>query len=463
MKTTLLFTIVIAALTGCAVGPDYVKPSVETPAAFKEAPSNWKLAEPQDLAPRGKWWEAYGDPVLNHLEEQVNISNQTIQQAEAQYRQAEALTQGARAGFYPTLGNSTSAARSGNSSGVSNKDSLTLNASWEPDVWGKIRRSMEANDASAQASAADLAAARLSVQATLAQNYFQLRVTDVQKDLLERSVAAYEKSLQMSRNKYAVGVVGRSDVAQAETQLKATQASATDLDLTRSQLEHAIAVLAGHAPANFSLPAAPFTAKLPVTPGAVPSSLLERRPDIASAERKAAAANAQIGVAKAAYFPDLTLSASGGFIASSFAHWLTVPNRIWSLGPALAETLFDGGLRESKSKQAVAAYDASVAGYRQTVLIAFQDVEDNLAALRVLQQETDLQNAAVASAQESERLALNQYKAGTVDYLSVVLAQTAALSNQRTALQLIGRQYSASVLLIKALGGGWSTGQPQPK
>jgi NodT family efflux transporter outer membrane factor (OMF) lipoprotein len=446
----------VATLTGCAIGPDYVKPSVETPAAFKEAPSNWKLAEPQDLAPRGQWWQVFGDPVLNGLLEQVEVSNQNIKQAEAQYRQAEALVQGARSSLFPSVGSDVSAARSGSSAGVGNKFNLNLNASWEPDIWGKIRRTVEANQSGAEASAADLAAAKLSAQASVAQNYFQLRVADLQRELFQRTVEGYQKSLQMSRNKYAVGVVGRSDVAQAETQLKATQAQAVDLELQRAQLEHAIAVLIGKAPANFSLPAAPFAVKLPAIPGALPSRLLERRPDIAAAERRAAAANAQIGVAKAAYFPDLTLSASGGFVASSFAHWLSVPNRIWSLGPALVATLFDGGLRASKTKQAEAGYDATVANYRQTVLAAFQEVEDNLAALRILEQEAALQDAAVASAQESERLALNQYQAGTVDYLQVVSAQTAALSNQRSAAQLSARQLAASVLLVKALGGGWN-------
>jgi NodT family efflux transporter outer membrane factor (OMF) lipoprotein len=458
MKQILLLALA-ATLTGCAIGPDYVKPSVETPAVFKEAPSNWKLAEPQDLAPRGQWWQVFGDPVLNGLLEQVEVSNQNIKQAEAQYRQAEALVQGARAGLFPSMGADVSATRSGSSAGVGNKFSLNLNAGWEPDIWGKIRRTVEANQSGAEASAADLAAAKLSAQASVAQNYFQLRVADLQRELFQRTVEGYQKSLQMSRNKYAVGVVGRSDVAQAETQLKATQAQAVDLELQRAQLEHAIAVLIGKAPANFSLPAAPFTAKLPAIPGALPSRLLERRPDIAAAERRAAAANAEIGVAKAAYFPDLTLSASGGFVASSFAHWLSVPNRIWSLGPALVATLFDGGLRASKTKQAEAGYDATVANYRQTVLAAFQEVEDNLAALRILEQEAALQDAAVLAAQESERLALNQYQAGTVDYLQVVSAQTAALSNQRSAAQLTARQLAASVLLVKALGGGWNASE----
>lgn len=465
MKPTrsLLSLLLATVLAGCAAGPDYVLPTVATPAAFKEAPGNWKQAEPQDLAPRGNWWEAFGNPELNGLEAQVNISNQTLKQAEAQYRQAQALAQAARAGFFPTIGTDAAASRSrsrgtaGSNGAVGNSDSLSLTASWEPDIWGRVRRSVEANTASAQASEADLAAARLSTQATLAQDYFALRVTDVQKDLLDKSVAAYQKSLDIAQNRYNAGVATRGDVAQAQTQLKSTQAQAVDLGVQRSQLEHAIAVLTGKAPADFSLPTAAFKAKQPVIPGVLPSQLLERRPDIAAAERHAAAANAQIGVARAAWFPNLSLGGSAGYAGASFAHLITTPNLIWSVGPTLAETLFDGGLRSAQNSQAEAAYDAAVAGYRQTVLAAFQDVEDNLAALRVLVQEVELQNQAVAAAQESERLALNQYKAGTADYLTVVSTQTAALSNQRSALQLIGRQYTASVQLIKALGGGWST------
>jgi NodT family efflux transporter outer membrane factor (OMF) lipoprotein len=450
-------------LAGCAVGPDYVRPTVQAPAAFKEAPGNWKLAEPQDLAPRGNWWEAFGDPVLNGLEAQVNISNQTLKQAEAQYRQAQALAQQAGAAFYPTVGVSTAATRSrshgtgaGTGGTIADNYSLTLNASWEPDIWGRVRRSAEAGNASAEASAADLAAARLSTQATLAQDYFALRVADAQKELLAKSVAAYEKSRQIAQNRYNAGVATPADVAQAETQLKSTQAQLVDLDVQRSQLEHAIAVLTGKPPAEFSLAPAAFQPQQPAIPGALPSQLLERRPDIAAAERRAAAANAQIGVARAAWFPSLSLGGSAGYAGASFAHLISAPNLIWSVGPALAETLFDGGLRSAQNKQAEAAYDAAVANYRQTVLTAFQDVEDNLAALRVLAQELELQNQAVAAAQRAEQLAFNQYKAGTADYLNVVSTQTAALSNQRSALQLAGRQYSASVLLIKALGGGWS-------
>lgn len=445
-------------LAACAVGPDYVRPGVEAPAAYKES-GNWKVGEPRDHLSRGKWWEIFNDPKLNALEEQVNISNQNVHVAEAQFRQAQALAQGARAGYFPVVSGSLSSNRSHAPSGTgttATNHSLSLNASWEADVWGRVGRLVEANEAGAQASAADLESVRLSAQATLAQDYFLLRVSDAQKRLLDDTVAAYEKSLALTKNRYAAGIATRVDVVQAEAQLKTTQAQAIDLGVQRAQLEHAIALLVGKPPSIFSIEPAPLVASFPATPVGIPSELLERRPDIAAAERRVAAANAQIGVAKSAFFPSLTLSASGGYASSSLANWLTLPNRFWSVGPAIAQALFDGGLRKAQSEQATAAYDASVASYRQTVLGGFQEVEDNLAALRILEQEAEVQGEAVQAARQSVALTTNQYQAGTVSYLNVVTVQATALANERTAADILGRRRTASVLLVKALGGGWN-------
>lgn len=465
-KTLLAATAAALFLNACVVGPDYVRPSTVEPVAFKEN-KDWKTATPKDQELRGNWWEIYQDPQLNSLVEQVNISNQNLVQAEAQFRQAAALVQSARAAYLPTVSASVSATRSGggrNSSNlssvsgngsVSNSFSLGPSVSWEPDLWGRISRTVEANQATAQASAADLQATRLSAQATLAQDYLQLRVLDAQQKLLDDTVAAYQKSFQLTQNQYAVGVVAKSDVIQAQTQLKGAQAQALDNGVLRAQLEHAIAMLTGQPASTFSIAPTTMVAVLPAIPVGIPSTLLERRPDISGAERRAAAANAQIGVAKAAYFPNLTLSASGGFQSSSFANWLTVPNRIWSLGPALAATLFDGGARRAQSDQAIAGFDASVAAYKQTVLTGFQEVEDNLAALRILEQEATVQDETVKSARLAVELILNQYKSGLVNYTSVATVQATALSAERSALDIQNRRLSASVLLIKALGGGW--------
>lgn len=450
----LLALAVLAALGACAVGPDYVKPAIDMPTAYKEN-TNWKTAEPADALPRGKWWSIYADPGLDGLMSQVASANQNVLVALAQYRQAQAAAQAARAGFFPTVAGDVSVGRARSKGSIANSHALTLDASWEPDLWGSVSRSVEANDATVQSDAALLAAAQLSAEATLAQDYFQLRITDQTITLQTNTVAAYTRSLKITQDQFAAGIVTRADVAQAQTQLKNAEASLTDLGVTRAQLEHAIAILVGKAPAAFSLAPASFVARLPEVPVGMPSTLLERRPDVAAAERKAAAANAQIGVARAAYFPNLTLSAAGGFQNSNFSDWFSVPSRTWSLGAALAETLFDGGLRDAKSKQAVAAYDVTVAQYRQTVLGAMQEVEDNLAALRILADETVQQNDAVTAAREAERLALNQYKAGIVNYTSVVSTQAATNSSERAALQLLGRRYAASVLLVKALGGGW--------
>lgn len=482
MTTLALAALLAAQLSGCAVGPDYVRPAIELPQAYKEQ-GPWKVATPSQVDGSLRWWEAYGDPLLNELISQAGSANQSIAQAEAQYRQAQASAAIARASLWPTIGASAGASRGQtNTNGVqrlADTYSVGLNASWEADIWGRIRRGSEAGDATAQASAASLAAARLSIQATLAQDYLQLRVTDLQKDLYQRTVAAYTRSLQLSTHQYEAGTALRSDVAQAETQLRAAQAQLIDLDATRNQLEHAIAILVGKAPAVFSI--APWAmagkdeaaaidanahqlqASLPVTPAGLPSELLERRPDIANAERLAAAANANIGVARAAYFPTLTLSAGGGYNSVGFGQLFDTPSRVWSLGSALAATLFDGGARSARNDQAVAAYDAAAAQYKQTVLGGLQEVEDNLSTLRVLDQESAVQAQAVRAAQLAERLALSQYQAGTVTYLSVVTTQATSLTNQRSAITLLGRQLVASVALIKATGGGWQAPpQPQP-
>ncbi|MGJ7607568.1 efflux transporter outer membrane subunit [Variovorax sp. LT1R20] len=464
-------------LAGCAVGPDYVRPSMDLPVAYKET-GPWKTATPQLIDASHPWWEAYGDTTLSALVVQANAANQNIRVAEAQYREAQAIAAAAHAGFFPTVGLDAGANRAQtNSTGAIKRattDTLGLTASWEPDLWGAVRRSVEAGNSDAEASADDLAGARLSIQTTLAQDYLQIRVIDLQRDLYASTTAAYAKALELTQHQYAAGTVLRSDVALAESQLKTAEAQAVDLEAQRSQLEHAVAVLTGQAPASFTLAPLPSSAqttaaslsstdalrvKLPVTPAGLPSELLERRPDIAGAERRVQAANANIGVAKAAYYPQIVLSASGGFSAGNLASLFNTPSRVWSLGAALAQTVFDGGLRKAHTDQAVATYDASVAQYKQTVLGGFQQVEDNLATLRVLDRESALQAQAVQASQLAERLALSQYRAGTATYLSVVTAQQLSLTNQRTAAQVLGRQLAASVSLIAATGGGWTAAE----
>ena len=449
-----------ALLGACAAGPEYVRPSVVVPAAYKEA-GDWKIAQPRDTLKRGKWWEIFGDAQLDDLAAQIDISNQNVRIAEARFRQARALVQSARAGLFPDVTGRGSVTRSGSPSGATRSSGPTttydvsIDAGWEVDLWGRVRNTVESNTAGAEASASDLAAVRLSAQAELALDYFQLRVLDGQRQLLESSVAAFRKSLDLTRNRYAAGVAGKVDVVQAETQLKSTQAQAIDIGVQRAQLEHAIAILIGRPPAEFALAPIPLNLALPAIPLSVPSELLERRPDIAAAERRVAAANAQVGVAKAAFFPALTLSATAGFQSSSFAQWLTVPSRFWAVGPAIAQSIFDAGLRRALTDQAIAVYDANVAAYRQTVLSGFQEVEDNLAALHTLEQEARVQADAVETSRQAVELTLNQYKAGTVNYLNVVAVQTAQLINERTATSILGRRLTAAVTLVKALGGGW--------
>lgn len=475
-KTRLLLSLlppILFGLAGCMVGPDYVRPDVATPAAFKEAGAEtppagpWKTAEPQDDRPRGDWWTIYGDGELDALVGQVAAANQNVVAAAAQYRQALALVDSARAAGYPSLSTGFSGSRG---QGVSNSSStvnptanapittstrLSFSASWEADVWGRIGRNVEANEASALASAADLRAALLSAQATLVQTYCQLRVNDEQQSLLRRTAEAYARSLEITRNRYQAGVAGKVDVAQAETQLNNTRAQLVDLGIQRAQYEHAIAVLIGQPPASFSLPPREGLPSLPAIPPAVPSTLLERRPDIAGAERRMAAANAQIGVAQAAFFPALTLTGNGGWQNTGINDLISLPHRFWSLAPALALTLFDAGARSAQKASAVAAYDKSVASYRQTVLAAFQEVEDNLAALRQLAEEATVQAAATHAAREALELTENQYNAGTVSYLNVVVIRAQALSAERSSLDVEGRRLAASAALLKALGGNW--------
>lgn len=463
----LLPVLLSLALTGCAAGPDYQRPAMEIPAAYKEA-GQWKPAEPRDQQARGPWWEIYGDADLNALVAQVTLANQNVQAAAAQYRQALTALGAARASYVPSVSGNLSASRGQGTSAsttgsatvtpgapIRDTDRLALSVSWELDLWGRIGRNVEANEAAAQAGAADLQAAQLSAQATLVQTYLQLRVNDAQQHLLEQTVAAYRRSLEITQHRYAAGVAGRVDVAQAETQLQSTQAQLVDLGAQRAQLEHAIAVLIGKTPAEFALQATHTLPALPPLPASLPSALLERRPDIAAAERRMAAANAQIGIAQAAFFPALTLGTSLGYQNNSFSQLLTQPNRFWSLGPSLALTLFDGGARTAQTEGAIAAYDKSVAGYRQTALTAFQEVEDNLAALRILADEAVLQDAAARSAAESLALTENQYRAGTVSYLNIVSTQAAALGAARSQLDIAGRRLLASALLMKALGGDW--------
>jgi NodT family efflux transporter outer membrane factor (OMF) lipoprotein len=456
-----MLAVICLFVAACTVGPDYKRPSAWAPAIYKEWPG-WKVAQPKDEVLRGAWWELFQDPRLNALAELVDISNQTLAAAEAQVRQARAVVQAARASYFPTLsvGADVTRARTSANSGTGPSTTLSqynlpMDASWELDLWGRVRRNVESQRANAQASVADLESLRLSAQATLAQSYFALRVQDTQRQLLEATVATYQRSLAIVQNRYAVGVASRADVAQAETQLKSTQAQLVDVGVQRAQLEHAIAVLIGAPVSTFSIPFEPLTVSLPAIPVGVPSELLERRPDIAGAERRVAAANAQIGVAEAAFYPSVTLSGTLGLVSTAFGDWFSLPSRVWALGAAISETVFDGGLRKAVTEEARAAYDATVASYRQSVLTAFQDVEDNLAALRILEDEARVQDEAVHAARQALTVVLNQYQAGTLSYLDVVVTQTTALANERAAVDIYGRRMTAAVLLIKALGGGW--------
>ena len=456
----------VLILSACSLAPTYNRPTIDVPATYKEA-EGWKTAQPRDDIRRGNWWEIFGDPQLNALIERIDLSNQNILFAEAQYRQARSLVQQSRASLFPSLTGSADVTRVGAGSGTSslrgsgpaNTYSVAVDASWEVDLWGRLRNTVSSNLAGAQASAADIESARLSAQSELASNYFQLRSLDAQRQILDDSVAAYQKSLDVTRNRYAAGVAGKVDVVQGETQLKSTQAQAVYIGVQRAQFEHAIAVLVGKAPADFSIPPTPLTAGVPAIPLSLPSELLERRPDIAAAERRVAAANERIGVAKAAFFPALTLSGSAGFQSNTLGNLISAATHFWSIGPSIAQSIFDAGLRRALTEQAIAFYDANVAAYRQTVLTSFQEVEDNLAALQILEQEAIVQEQAVQAARQSLDLTINQYKAGTVSYLNVVIVQTATLNNERTLVGIHGRQLTSAVTLVKALGGGWNASQ----
>jgi NodT family efflux transporter outer membrane factor (OMF) lipoprotein len=463
-------------LTGCMVGPKYVKPSVPLAPEYKEAgpnadaykeSSDWRAAQPADTAQRGQWWTIFGDPELNVLEPRIAAENQDLKVAEARFREARALIRYNRASLAPTVGAAPfaggvresanrpyfNAAKTNN--GVSDIQ-LPLDLNYEIDLWGRIRRSVNASREEAQASAGDLQTALLSLQAELAVDYFEARTADAQEKLLNDTVKDYEEAYRITNNRFEGGVSPQSDVDQAKTQLEAARVQARDITLSRAQFEHAIAVLAGQPPASFTFPTEPLDARPPVIPPGLPSELLERRPDIAAAERRVAEANDRIGIARAAFFPTLSLSAVGGFEGSSLLNLFSASSYMWAIGPTLSQTLFDAGRRRAVAEGASASYDESVANYRQTTLTAFQQVEDNLVALRVLQQEAEHQHQATQAAQSAQQIFNNRYVGGIDTYLQVVTAQTTALTNERNDIDIMRRQMDASVLLIKALGGGWN-------
>ncbi|HEY6333934.1 MAG TPA: efflux transporter outer membrane subunit [Blastocatellia bacterium] len=477
MKRFLLCILCLGAfiIAGCTVGPKYKKPSVPMTPAYKEPPPDsfkegqgWKTAQPGDDKIKGKWWELFGDPRLNELEDELTVSNQNLRIAQDRFIQARAQIRFNRASLYPTISTSPSISSlrdSANKPYFTSATSATgdfvlpFDLSYEVDLWGRIRRTVTAAREEAQATAADLETASLSLHAELAMDYFELRSADAQKQLLDDTLKAYADTLKLAETRYEGGVAPKADVAQARTQLEQTQVQDTDTGVQRAEFEHAIAVLIGKPPAAFGLAEAPLDLKPPVIPVGVPSELLERRPDIASAERRTAEANEQIGIAKASYYPTVTLSATGGFEGTSILNWLTWPSRFWAVGPQMLETIFDAGRRRAVSEQALAGYDAEVATYRQTTLSAFQDVEDNLAALRILSVEADQQKEAVDSAKESLQLAMNRYTGGLDNYLTVLAAQAIALFNERNEVDIQRRRMDASVLLIKAVGGGWDVSQ----
>ncbi|MFI5357820.1 MAG: efflux transporter outer membrane subunit [Opitutales bacterium] len=458
--------LLLALLAGCAIGPDYQRPSVAAP-AFKST-DHWQPAAPTAELPRGKWWEAFGDPVLNGLEDRVEVSSNTLAIAQAQYQQVLDSVASVYSALYPALDVTGSADRSraagknGVPGQIQNNFGAGLAASWELDLWGTVRRGLEAGRATAEASAADLESARLSLHATLAQTYFSLRVADTQVELYARTVADYEKSLQITRNRYAQGVDTRGDVASAEAQLKTAQAQAIDLQLTRLQLEHALAVILGVPPADFSLAPASLTLTPPPAPALIPSQQLERRPDIAGAERRLAAASAGIGIAQGGYFPQISLTGSAGYQGNVLRNLFSAPNEIWAVGGSFAAPLFNAGKTGAQVAQARAAYDQGLATYRQTVLAAFQEVEDNLAATIYLAGEAAVQDEAVVAARLATTIARNQYAAGTVTYLDVITAQTTQLDAERTAVQLLGRRLTSSLTLLKAAGGDWRQATAKP-
>jgi len=473
MRSLVFSLVVVSACStvGCVMGPKYVVPTSAAPVAFKEGlPPNfkeapgWKEGAPKDDMHRGKWWELFGDPQLNALEEQIDINNQTLAGAEAQVRGARAAIRVAHSGLYPTLSGGATVTGNGSSGSVYGSRGAaqyallalpSASASWEPDLWGQVHQQINNAVANAQAMSANLENVRLTVQSEVASDYFLMRGLDGQKQLLDTTTEAYQKALQLTVNRYNQGVASQVDVAQAQTQLAQTQAQSTDTGVQRQQLEHAIAILIGKAPTDLTIPVAPISVNPPAVPGVVPSELLERRPDIANNERLVAAANANIGVAITAYYPTVTLSATAGLEGSSLLSLFTWPSRFWSLGPSLSELIFDAQKRRGLIEESQASYDQAVANYRQTVLTAFQQVEDQLAALRILDQESKEQAGAVAYAERSLQLAVNQYEGGITNYLQVITAQEIALANEVTAVQLKTRLMTASVSLVQALGGGW--------
>jgi NodT family efflux transporter outer membrane factor (OMF) lipoprotein len=465
-------------LVGCMVGPKYVKPSVPATPSYKEPPppsfketDGWKPAQPGDQTLRGKWWELFGDPQLNTLEEDLTVSNQNLKISEARFRQARSMIRFNRAAEFPTISAAPSIATERESANqpyfsptLSNNGTgdfiLPFDLSYEVDLWGRVRRTVSATREEAQASAADLQTAGLSLHAELAVDYFELRSADLQKQLLDGTVNAYTDALELTQNRFEWGAAPKSDVAQAKTQLDGAQVQDTDVTVMRAQYEHAITALIGKPPAEFNLLTAPqLKLQLPTIPVGLPTGLLERRPDIAAGERRVAEANDQIGIARAAFFPSLVLSATGGFEGTSIMNWLNWPSRLWAVGPQMSQTLFDAGRRRAVSESATANYDATVASYRQTTLTAFQEVEDNLAALRILEKEALQQQEATASAEESLQLFTSRYAGGVDSYLQVITAQTIALANQRNDIDIQRRRMDASVLLVKALGGGWDMRQ----
>ena len=478
MKSTPIAVVLGVMFTvGCSVGPKYVRPSVPATPAYKEAPpesfkeaGTWQPAQPGDNGSRGKWWEIFGDSQLNALEEQVTVSNQDLKAAEARFREARALVHFNRASEFPTISVAPGAGYVKDSDNtpafpapVSKRGEgdfiLPFDLSYEVDLWGRVRRTVAAAREETQATAADVATASLSLHAELAMDYFELRSADTQKQILDDTVKVYTDAYSLTNTRFEGGASPRSDVAQAETQLNDARVQDTDVGVQRAAYEHAIAVLMGKPPAEFSLAPAPLNPSPPNIPVGVPSELLERRPDIAAAERRVAAANEQIGIARSAYYPTLSLGATAGYESTHVANLLNGPNALWAVGPELAETLFDAGRRKATSQAAWANYDAITANYRQTSLSAFQEVEDNLAALRILDQETQQQRQATASAEDWLQVSTNRYKGGVDNYLQVTIAQTSALSNERNEADILRRRMDASVLLIKALGGGWTVSQ----
>ena len=471
MKKILLLVMAVG-LAGCMVGPKYKTPAAPVPAAFKEAPpasfkegDGWKAAQPGDQTIRDNWWEMFGDPQLNTLEQQLTIGNQDLKVAEARFRQARAMIRFNRAAQFPTISTSPSIGSERVSSNrpffttspaPSGDFLLPFDLSYEVDLWGRVRRTVNVAREEAQATAADLETAGLSLHAELAYDYFELRAADSQQRLLDDTVKAYTETLRLTTTRFEGGAAPKSDVAQAQTQLDTTRVADTDIGVMRAQYEHAIAILLGKPPAEFSLPPDPLNLNPPVIPIGVPAQLLERRPDIAAVERRMAEANEQIGIARAAYYPTVTLGGTAGFEGTSILSWLAWPSRLWAVGTTLTQTLFDAGRRHATSDAALAGYDAMVANYREAILAAFQQVEDNLAAARILEQEGKQQKEAVDSAQESLQLFTTRYTGGVDTYLQVITAQTIALSNERNDVDILRRRMDASVLLIKALGGGWN-------